>query len=362
MNLIGMRNILSNKWRPRCFDDFTGQTEVVYSLKNILKNKYIPRAFLISGSYGVGKTSLARVLVKCLNCEIGITCAPCGNCYCCTSIINLTNPDSIEVDAASKTKLENTKEIILSSEYKSFKNRFRTYIFDECHMLSLSSFNFLLKILEEESNNNIYILVTTNINKVPDTIKSRCVSLHMKRLSIYDIKSRINYILSVEQIKIEDNMLDKIIFFSHSNLRAIMNTLEKFSGYKYISDDRLNSILGLSDDYIILNILRFLIDKNFKNMFINIRYIIRHGFDVEKVIVQFQLIVYKLILYKFKIKYDKMNIILFKYIGTRVTLKKLGLLNSYLLKYKRFIRLAPNEHIGFEILFMHLCLRLYEIN
>ena len=174
--------ILTPKWRPKHLNDLIGQDENIYTIKNIIKSKSIHNAYLISGQQGIGKTSLARIIIKCINCKTNITINPCNKCSCCLEIENNKSIDSLEIDAASKTKVEEIKEIINFSNYKNSQNRFKTYIIDECHMLSINSFNYLLKILEETKNNIIYILVTTQKEKIPETIISRCINLNLKSL------------------------------------------------------------------------------------------------------------------------------------------------------------------------------------
>ncbi len=204
-----MHEILSNKWRPKFLDDIVGQDDVIYIVKNILMNKYIHHSFIISGSHGVGKTTLARVFTKCINCESGITIKPCCKCYCCLSIDRMDNPDSLEIDAASKTRVEDVKDILSNSIYHTFKNRFKTYIIDESHMLSVNSFNFLLKVLEEEKRNNVYIFVTTRLDKIPETIKSRCINLYLKRIEKKFLKNRLSKILCAEKYYFNDDILDQ---------------------------------------------------------------------------------------------------------------------------------------------------------
>ena len=139
---------LANKWRPKKLNNLIGQDQVIFSLKNIIESKKIHPAYIIHGPQGTGKTSLARIITKCVNCEKKITIDPCDNCFCCISINKNKNIDSIEIDGASKTKIEEIKNIIEIAQYKSSNNRYRTFIIDECHMLSQSSFNYLLKTLE----------------------------------------------------------------------------------------------------------------------------------------------------------------------------------------------------------------------
>lgn len=347
---------LSQKWRPHSLADLIGQEEAVYAIKNILKNNYIHNAFIISGSYGVGKTSIARIFTKCINCESGITDMPCDICYCCKSIDNLNNYDSIEIDAASKTKVEDLKEILISSNYKTFKNRFRTYIIDECHMLSINSFNFLLKILEEDNRNNIYILITTNLNKVPNTIKSRCINLELKKIEQKKIRCRVKEILEKEKFLFDNTALDRLLIFSDGSLRNIINILEKIYSKKKLTYTELNAIFNFISDDIILIIILNILNNEFTIMLKNIATMLLNVFDSNRFILQLQLILYNLILFKFNIKYEKnlINCDIFNKVAFLISFSQIKIIYNFSLKGKIFIRLSPNDEIGINILFINI--------
>jgi len=165
--------VLARKWRPRSFTELVGQDHVVRALGNALQSGRLHHAYLFTGTRGVGKTTIARILAKCLNCETGITATPCGICSACVEIDSGRYPDMLEVDAATNTKVEEMRELLDNAQYMPVAGRFKVYIIDEVHMLSRSAFNSMLKTLEEPPEHVKFILATTDPQKVPVTVLSR---------------------------------------------------------------------------------------------------------------------------------------------------------------------------------------------
>ena len=167
--------VLARKWRPRSFREMVGQTHVLKALINALDSQRLHHAYLFTGTRGVGKTTIARIIAKCLNCETGISSTPCGTCSVCREIDEGRFVDLIEVDAASRTKVEDTRELLDNVQYSPTRGRFKVYLIDEVHMLSTSSFNALLKTLEEPPPHVKFLLATTDPQKLPVTVLSRCL-------------------------------------------------------------------------------------------------------------------------------------------------------------------------------------------
>ena len=174
--------VLARKYRPRSFDTLVGQAHVVQALKNALDQKRLHHAYLFTGTRGVGKTSLARILAKALNCEKGISSTPCGTCSACTDIDQGRYVDLIEVDAASNTQVDNMRDLLDNAQYAPTQGQFKIYIIDEVHMLSKSAFNAMLKTLEEPPEHVKFILSTTDPQKVPVTVLSRCLQFNLKQM------------------------------------------------------------------------------------------------------------------------------------------------------------------------------------
>src|SRR6476620_1633568 len=195
--------VLARKWRPRSFQEMVGQEHALRMLINALDHQRLHHAYLFTGTRGVGKTTLARILAKCLNCEIGITSQPCDTCKNCTAIDAGRFFDLIEVDAASRTKVEDTRDLLENVHYQPVQGRYKVYLIDEVHMLSGHSFNALLKTLEEPPAYVKFLLATTDPQKLPVTVLSRCLQFHLKNISPDLISKKLEYVLQQEQINFE---------------------------------------------------------------------------------------------------------------------------------------------------------------
>lgn len=192
--------VLARKWRPKTFSDVVGQTHILTALSNGLKENRLHHAYLFSGTRGVGKTSIARLFAKGLNCVHGVTAEPCGECEHCKAIEQGNFIDLIEIDAASRTKVEDTRELLDNVQYKPVQGRYKVYLIDEVHMLSRHSFNALLKTLEEPPEYVKFLLATTDPQKLPITILSRCMQFHLKALEQQQIAQHLEFILTQEKI------------------------------------------------------------------------------------------------------------------------------------------------------------------
>ncbi|MCK5881775.1 MAG: DNA polymerase III subunit gamma/tau, partial [Sinobacterium sp.] len=196
--------VLARKWRPRFFREMVGQEHVLQALINALDNNRLHHAYLFTGTRGVGKTTIARILAKCLNCEVGVSSEPCGSCSACQEIAQGSFVDLIEIDAASYTGVDNMREIIDNAQYRPTKGRYKVYIIDEVHMLSKNAFNALLKTLEEPPEHVKFLLATTDPQKLPPTILSRCLQFNLKNMSPEKIAGHLQYVLTQESMKFDE--------------------------------------------------------------------------------------------------------------------------------------------------------------
>jgi len=241
--------VLARKWRPREFSELVGQEHVVRALANALDSGRIHHAFLFSGTRGVGKTTVARILAKSLNCETGVTSRPCGKCSACREIDEGRFVDLLEVDAASRTRVDETRELLENVQYAPARGRYKVYLIDEVHMLSAHSFNALLKTLEEPPPHVKFLLATTDPQKLPITVLSRCLQFNLKRLPSAAIAARLGHIASEEKIEAEPAALELLARAADGSLRdglSLLDQLIAFGGGR-ITDADARAMLGTID-------------------------------------------------------------------------------------------------------------------
>lgn len=219
--------VLARKWRPKKFAEVVGQQHVLRALINGLDQNRLHHAFLFAGTRGVGKTTLARIFAKSLNCEQGISSTPCGVCNSCVEVDSGRFVDLIEVDAASRTKVDDTRELLDNVQYAPSRGRYKVYLIDEVHMLSTSSFNALLKTLEEPPPHVKFLFATTDPQKLPVTILSRCLQFNLRRLDIKQIADHLAFILQQENIEFEVEALNQIAFAADGSMRDALSLLDQ---------------------------------------------------------------------------------------------------------------------------------------
>ncbi|QIW16191.1 DNA polymerase III subunit gamma/tau [Pasteurellaceae bacterium RH1A] len=252
--------VLARKWRPQRFSQVVGQGHVLSALENGLREGRLHHAYLFSGTRGVGKTSIARLFAKGLNCENGITADPCGECANCKAIEEGRFIDLIEIDAASRTKVEDTRELLDNVQYKPTVGRFKVYLIDEVHMLSRHSFNALLKTLEEPPEYVKFLLATTDPQKLPITILSRCMQFHLRALEAGQIRSHLEFILQEEQIPFELPALEKLAKAANGSVRDALSLTDQAIAVSNanITLPTVQQMLGLIDDHQPLELVQAL--------------------------------------------------------------------------------------------------------
>jgi DNA polymerase-3 subunit gamma/tau len=238
--------VSARKYRPATFDDVIGQPHVVQTLVNSINTKRIAQAYLFSGTRGVGKTTVARILAKALNCEQGPTGTPCGSCSNCLEIAQGTSVDVMEIDGASNTSVDDVREIRENVKFAAFRGKYRVYIIDEVHMLSNSAFNALLKTLEEPPPHVVFIFATTEIHKIPATILSRCQHYNFRRIARTEIVERLRHVVDQDKIAIEERSLMALARASEGSMRDGLSLLDQavaFGGKTIVHTD-LEALLG----------------------------------------------------------------------------------------------------------------------
>src|SRR6188472_3875920 len=217
--------VLARKWRPKTFAELSGQEHVVQALGNSLARGRLHHAYLLTGTRGVGKTTIARILAKCLNCVTGVTATPCGVCEACRDIDAGRFIDLLELDAASHTGIDNMREILDNARYAPTVGRYKVYLIDEVHMLSKAAFNSMLKTLEEPPEHVRFVLATTDPQKIPVTVLSRCLQFNLKPLAPPVVAARLDYILTQESIAHDAGALDLIARAAQGSLRDGLSLL-----------------------------------------------------------------------------------------------------------------------------------------
>lgn len=273
--------VLARKWRPRSFREMVGQTHVLKALINALDHQRLHHAYLFTGTRGVGKTTIARIMAKCLNCEQGISSTPCGECSICREIDEGRFVDLIEVDAASKTKVEDTREMLDNVQYMPTRGRYKVYLIDEVHMLSTSSFNALLKTLEEPPPYVKFLLATTDPQKLPPTVLSRCLQFSLKNMPPEPIVGHLQNVLTSENIPFEDDALWLLGRAADGSMRDAMSLTDQavsFGDGRVFADD-VRAMLGTLDQGQIYGVLKALIAGDAREALSAVAHLAEHGPD-----------------------------------------------------------------------------------
>ncbi|WP_339465690.1 DNA polymerase III subunit gamma/tau [Pseudomonas sp. EA_65y_Pfl2_P74] len=273
--------VLARKWRPRSFREMVGQTHVLKALINALDSQRLHHAYLFTGTRGVGKTTIARIIAKCLNCETGITSSPCGECSVCREIDEGRFVDLIEIDAASRTKVEDTRELLDNVQYAPSRGRFKVYLIDEVHMLSSHSFNALLKTLEEPPPYVKFILATTDPQKLPATILSRCLQFSLKNMTPERVVEHLTHVLSAENVPFEDDALWLLGRAADGSMRDAMSLTDQaiaFGEGKVLASD-VRAMLGTLDHGQVYDVLHSLIEGDAKALLEAVRHLAEQGPD-----------------------------------------------------------------------------------
>ncbi|MFP8845455.1 DNA polymerase III subunit gamma/tau [Shewanella baltica] len=278
--------VLARKWRPATFDQMVGQSHVLHALTNALSQQRLHHAYLFTGTRGVGKTSLARLFAKGLNCEQGVTATPCGVCGSCVEIAQGRFVDLIEVDAASRTKVDDTRELLDNVQYRPTRGRFKVYLIDEVHMLSRSSFNALLKTLEEPPEHVKFLLATTDPQKLPVTVLSRCLQFNLKSLTQSEIGTQLNHILTQEQFPFDAEALKLLAKAANGSMRDALSLTDQaiaFGGGNVMLT-QVQTMLGSIDEQHVVALLKALTDADIGVLMHTCAQVLAYGADAQEVL------------------------------------------------------------------------------
>jgi DNA polymerase-3 subunit gamma/tau len=280
--------VLARKWRPKTFQDMVGQQHVLKALTNALDNGRLHHAYLFTGTRGVGKTTLARILAKCLNCEKGVSSQPCGECSACVGIDEGRFIDLIEVDAASRAKVDETRDLMDNVQYAPSVGRYKVYLIDEVHMFSGHSFNALLKTLEEPPPHVKFLLATTEAKKIPITILSRCLQFNLKHLSVTQIEDQLTQILAKENTKSDPNSRHLIAVAADGSLRDALSLLDQAisHGGGVLQEEQVRSMLGTIDSQDLKKLLKKLIGGDAHAVLQHVDAMAEYGPDYDSILIE----------------------------------------------------------------------------
>ncbi|WDI78734.1 DNA polymerase III subunit gamma/tau [Candidatus Purcelliella pentastirinorum] len=349
---------LANKWRPKIFNDVVGQKYVLLAIKNSLNSGFIHHAWLFSGIRGIGKTTTARLLSKSLNCEMGISFIPCNICDNCKDIDNGHFVDLLEIDAASKTKVEDMRDLLDSTQYLPLKGRFKIYLIDEVHMLSKHSFNALLKTLEEPPEHIKFILVTTDFSKIPLTIISRCIQFNLKSINKFEIIEKLKYILLKEKITINLLSLDLLANYSYGCMRDAISLTEQalLIGNGRILPNIIIKMLGILDKKYYFSLIKCLVFRKIKKMLLLLNKISNYDIDWDVLLIELLILLNKIVLMKYLPDINNncsvLEIKFFKEISLFVTIEMIQYFYKTLLIGRKELFLSPTYKIGIEMILM----------
>lgn len=351
--------VLARKWRPGSFSELAGQEHVQRALINALDNDRLHHAFLFTGTRGVGKTTIARILAKSLNCEKGVSANPCGECSACTEINEGRFIDLIEVDAASKTKVEDTRELLENVQYAPTRGRYKVYLIDEVHMLSAHSFNALLKTLEEPPPHVKFLLATTDPQKLPVTILSRCLQFNLKRLPVELITEHLSKILNSEKIAFEESALALIADAADGSMRDALSLLDQAIAYGNgeLKESEVRAMLGTFDRSMVFDLLTSLADKDSQSLLQHIEAIGEYSADFDGALSEVLTLLHQVALAQ--IAPDSINIQIpdadkIKQLSEKLNPEDTQLFYQIGLMGRRDMPFAPNPKLGFEMTLLRM--------
>lgn len=347
--------VLARKWRPRNFKDMVGQEPILRMLGNAFEQKRIHHAYLFTGTRGVGKTTIARIIAKCLNCETGITATPCGTCSICVAIDAGQFIDLYEVDAASRTKVEDTRELLENVFYPPTIGRYKVYLIDEVHMLSNHSFNALLKTLEEPPEHVKFLLATTDPKKLPITILSRCLQFHLKHITPELIAKHLAHICEAEKITFDANALEKLSRAADGSMRDALSLLDQAIAYGHgsVSAAEVNTMLGSMAQDDVLPLVQALAANDGNQVFGVIKQLAERGPDFQEILEELTSCFHQIALAQFVPQATHIDPT-FMQLANQFSAEDIQLYYQIALLAKRDLGLSANPLQGFEMAMLRM--------
>ena len=348
--------VLARKWRPHNFSQVIGQQHVLTALNNGLAQNKVHHAYLFSGTRGVGKTTIARILAKSLNCELGVTATPCGTCENCTAIDQGRFVDLLEIDAASRTKVDDTRELLDNVQYKPAVGRYKVYLIDEVHMLSKHSFNALLKTLEEPPEYVKFLLATTDPQKLPITVLSRCLQFHLKAILPEQIEAQLAFILQHEQATFEHTALNIIAKAADGSMRDALSLTDQALafGAGNIEYQSVLKMLGTLDNSHLQYLLHFIASGNVTKVFQKIEEFVALGADFAKVHQELAALCHQIALQQFQMQVTNNDKSAIQLLSERLSPEEVQLYYQIAVQGFKDFSFAPNGKVALEMTVMRL--------
>ncbi|MGF1745350.1 DNA polymerase III subunit gamma/tau [Vibrio minamisatsumaniensis] len=350
---------LARKWRPTKFKEVVGQAHVLTALENALSQNRLHHAYLFSGTRGVGKTTIGRLFAKGLNCETGITSTPCGECVTCKEIDEGRFVDLLEIDAASRTKVEDTRELLDNVQYKPARGRFKVYLIDEVHMLSRHSFNALLKTLEEPPEYVKFLLATTDPQKLPVTILSRCLQFHLKPISVDNIHEQLDHILEQESVMSESRALGMIAHAADGSMRDALSLTDQAIalGNGNVVTDTVAHMLGTLDTDQAIHLLEAISSKQSQQAMACIQSLAENGVEWDGLLNQLATQLHRLAMFqalpstldKAQPDAEKLELL-----SKALSPQDIQLYYQIVLKGREDLPLSPTARVGIEMVVLRM--------
>ncbi len=351
--------VLARKWRPKSFDTLVGQEHVVRALSNALQHQRLHHAYLFTGTRGVGKTTIARILAKSLNCQTGISAQPCGSCPACVEIDKGRFIDIIEVDAASNTQIDNMRELLDNAQYAPTAGRFKIYIIDEVHMLTRNSFNAMLKTLEEPPEHMKFILATTDPQKIPVTVLSRCLQFNLRQMSVTSIVQHLQSILRQEEIPFEAPALQLIAKAASGSMRDALSLLDQAIAYgqQSVHESEVRAMLGVIDRHYLFDLLDALVANDGNKLLAQIQQMSERSISLDGALSDMATLLQRLSVVQLlpqQIETDDPDRERLLHLTQQLSAEQLQLYYQIAILGRRDLPLAPDEFAGFSMTMLRM--------